>query len=271
MSCSDEQPVFATMGEVTAVTACSGNEGDIMSAPARRRRVIITSDSDDDHEAAPQQKLPPAQPAPSRPSTPDADVSSGNDSSDSQPTHPICKKARKMALRWKEIREEKEAQAALQLPFLFAAKHGYFPKKADIAPAPALLQPAQPPPEVPPPPPLPALFDDGYLWNARPPTSSQFLDNEASHGHSQSSGTTGSSDGSLDDPDFIDKDEVPDYNNEEQAMIKQLFPLTSRKFLKKAPIENPGPQSLPPRADAPSPPQVLIVDAPSPPQVQFVD
>lgn len=266
-----------------------------MSAPARRRRIIITSDSEDGHEAAPQQKLPPAQPAPSRPSTPDADVSSGNDSSDSQPDHPICKKAR----------EEKEAQAALQLPFLFAAKHGYFPKKTDIAPAPALpqpAQPAQPPPEVHPPPPLPAMFDDGYLWNARPPTSSQFLENEASHGHSQSSGTTGSSDGSLDDPDFIDKDEEPDYNHEEQAMMKQLFPLTYKSILKKAPIESPGPkslppradapqlfplisrkllkkaaidstgpESLPPRADAPSPPQVHIVDAPSPPQVQKVD
>ena len=204
--------------------------------------------------------MTPAQPAASRPSTPVDDVSSGNGSSDSNPTRPICRKARKMVLRWKEICEEKEAQAALQLPFLFAAKHGYFPKKTDIAPAPTLHQPPQPPPEVQPPPPLPALFDDGYLWNARPPTTSQFLDNEASHGQSQSSGTTGSSDGSLDDPDFIDKDEEPDYNSEEHAIMQQLFPLTSRKFLTKAPIERHGPLSPPPHADSPTPPQVQIVD-----------
>ena len=228
-----------------------------MPAPARRRRIIITSDSDEGHEAAPQQIPTPAQPAATRPSTPDDDVSSCSGSSDS---HPCSRKARKMALRWMEHRKEREAQAALQLPFLFAAKHGHFPKKTAIATAPTDPQPSQPPPEVQPPPPLPALFDDGYLWNARPPMSSQYLDNEAAHGKSSSSGTTGSSDGSLDDPDFIDKDDEPEFSAEEQAIMQQLFPLTSRKFLTKAPIERHGPLSPPPHADSPTPLEVHMLD-----------
>jgi hypothetical protein len=138
-------------------------------------------------------------------------VSSDSGSSDSD--DPISRKARKMALRMhlEKVRVHESSLA----PFLYAAKHGHFPKRTG---------PSQPRPHHP-------SQDDGNLWNARPPVSSQFLELEAAHGISQTSGSTGASDGSLSDSDFIDR-ASPIYTQEETAALQLHFPISSRRILK---------------------------------------
>lgn len=138
-------------------------------------------------------------------------VSSDSGSSDSD--DPVSRKARKLALRM-HLNKVKVHESSLA-PFLYAAKHGHFPKKT---------VPSQPRPQRP-------SLDDGNLWNARPPVSSQFLELEAAHGQSQSSGSTGTSDGSLSDSDFIDR-ASPSYTLEESATLQKHFPISSRRILK---------------------------------------
>ena len=72
------------------------------------------------------------------------------------------------------------------------------------------------------------LSDTGNLWNAVPRRTCQYLDLEAAHeGSDTSEGSTGSSEGSLDDEDFIDKDNPRDLHTaEELQFLQRLFPKT---------------------------------------------
>ena len=154
-----------------------------------------------------------------------ADVSSDGGSSDSQ--DPISRKARKWAIHQaNQRRAEQERQDLMMSPFLYAAKFGHFPAK----PATASDAPKPQPHIVP--------EDVGYLWNAQPPATSQYLNLEAAHGDSTSPGSTGSSEGSLSDSAFIDKGSA-DYTEEELVTLQQFFPVTSRRFLPKVQISPP--------------------------------
>jgi hypothetical protein len=99
-------------------------------------------------------------------------------------------------------------------PFAFAMKHGKFP---DAEPSP-LHQRSEPV----------ELTDSGNLWNAVPRRTCQYLDLEAAQVDSDTSeGSTGSSDGSLSDADFIDKDASRDsHTAEELQFLQRLFPKT---------------------------------------------
>jgi len=228
-----------------------------MQPPAlkRRRRIVISSDSEDggvqvafpplhslDDAQDPQSEAPHNDAAPEHSagigavphgtSAPDGPVDlfkkknvpkSDSESSDSD--DPVSRGARKLALanaiRLCDERAELDRQDRLMSPFLYAAKYGRFPVKGAI------------PSRTPPPQLLIQTQEDGYLWNALPPVTSQFLDNEAGHGGSTSSGSTGESDGSLSDG-FIDKEAVPDFSTDEQATLEKFFPLTAKKFITQA-------------------------------------
>lgn len=231
-----------------------------MQPPAlkRRRRIVISSDSEDggvqvafpplhslDDAQDPQSEAPHNDAAPehsagigavphgtSAPDGPETGKKSGSeifnvpsdsDCESSDSDDPVSRGARKLALanaiRLCDERAELDRQDRLMFPFLYAAKYGRFPVKgASRTPPPQLLIQTQ---------------EDGYLWNALPPVTSQFLDNEAAHGGSTSSGSTGESDGSLSDG-FIDKEAVPDFSTDEQATLEKFFPLTAKKFITQA-------------------------------------
>jgi hypothetical protein len=95
-------------------------------------------------------------------------------------------------------------------PLRFAGEHGVFP-----CPLPSPLQ-DRPEHEF--------LTDTGYLWNAVPPRSSKYMDLEAEHSGSTSSGSTGSSDGSLSD-DFVVKDS-PAVRKRHLPLLQKMFPKT---------------------------------------------
>lgn len=193
---------------------------------AKRRRIIIVDDSDSDEcgGPAPQAIMTPPDAAPAAAPAVDLDSdfasddlpdicsSSGSESND--PDDPISRKARKLALLSVAQRADGDgrAQAALMSPFLYAAQHGHFPPKS--------AGPSAPRPQHP-------TLDDGNLWNARPPATSQYLEMEAVHMGSTTSGSTGASDGSLSDPDFIDR-ATPNFSREDSATLQQLFPIASR-------------------------------------------
>ena len=201
------------------------------SAP-RRRRIIDDDDSDADERGGPVLHLQviPTPPDAAPAATPAVDiftVSSDSGSYDSD--DPISRKARKISCRMAAQRaaesnaeaaaaqREPEANAAALTPFQYAAKFGHFPK-CD----PAVPQPQQQPEEAP--------QNDGFLWNARPPARSQYLDEEAAHVGSSTSGTSGSSEGSLDDDDFIDKSTPNDFTAADVQQLQLLFPVTYKRF-----------------------------------------
>ena len=224
-----------------------------MQPPAlkRRRRIVISSDSEDggvqvafpplhslDDAQDPKAEAPHNDAAPEHSagigavlhgtSAPDSPVDLLNvpsDSGSSDSDDPVSRGARKLALanaiRLCDERAELDRQDRLMSPFLYAAKYGRFPDKGAI------------PSRTPPPQLQIQTQEDGYLWNALPPVTSQFLDNEAAHGGSTSSGSTGASDGSLSDG-FIDKEAVPDFSTDEQAVLEKFFPLTAKKFITQA-------------------------------------
>jgi hypothetical protein len=99
--------------------------------------------------------------------------------------------------------------------FAYAMQHGKFPTRLSQA----VRQQPTPEPAM--------LTDGGYLWNAVPRRTSKYLDNEAVHsGSSISSGTTGTSDGSLSD-DFVVTDEPQDKPTvEDLEMLTKIFPKT---------------------------------------------
>jgi hypothetical protein len=70
---------------------------------------------------------------------------------------------------------------------------------------------------------------DGYLWNAVPPSSSQYLDLEAVCVDDSSSGTSGDSEGEL-SPGFVDDDAAGDaaMSPADMELLKSHFPHTWR-------------------------------------------
>ena len=78
---------------------------------------------------------------------------------------------------------------------------------------------------------LPFLDDDLFLWNARPPATSQYLDLYAAHDGCFSSGSTGSSDGSL-SGDIVEREEPPAESDADLQTLIKLFPITFKKQLK---------------------------------------
>lgn len=78
---------------------------------------------------------------------------------------------------------------------------------------------------------VPFLDDDLFLWNARPPATSQYLDLYAAHDGCFSSGSTGSSDGSL-SGDFVEHEEPPAETDADLQILMKLFPITYKKQLK---------------------------------------
>jgi hypothetical protein len=102
-------------------------------------------------------------------------------------------------------------------PLQFAATHGHFPTADDVpmvgvtaASDAAVLD-----------------CDDGYLWNAVPPTVCQYLDLEAACVDDTSSGSSDGSDGEL-TPGFID-DIEPEKENiavEDVELLRRMFPKT---------------------------------------------
>ena len=161
------------------------------------------------------------------------EVSSDTGSSDS---NPVSRKARKYIMRRLQNAQSQNDTANIATtsaikkttdtvnPFTYAMQHGKFPRAV----------PGQHPHLEP-----PELVDTGYLWNAIPPKTSQFLELEAAHvGSETSEGSTGSSEGSLSDEDFIDKESPPDIHSaEELQLLQRLFPKTfSREnMLKRTP------------------------------------
>lgn len=144
------------------------------------------------------------------------EISSDTGSSDSD--EPVSRKARKLAMIMSQQQQHQPqvpTTAAAVNPFVYAMQHGKFPKTQ-----PTPMSPMQQRPEP------PMLTDPGYLWNAVPPKTSQYLDLEAAHAGSETSeGSTGSSDGSLSDPDFIDK-EQDSHTAEDRSLLEKLFPKT---------------------------------------------
>ena len=175
------------------------------------------------------------------------EVSSDSDSSDS--ADPVSRQARKILGRFAARRIPRspaahtQAQADANLPIprtiaaespatlnstplnplAYAARYGHFPLPLATTTQPPAIEPVRN-----------ILNDEGYLWNARPPAYSQYLDLEAKHGDTASSGVTGSSDGSLSDDEFIDRSEQNSYTMPEIDIMQKFFPLTSRRFLPKA-------------------------------------
>ena len=196
--------------------------------PLRRRRIIIDDDSDSDERGGPVTQAIPTPPDVAPAEAPAVDlltVSSDSGSSDS--ADPISRKARKISCRIAAQRASEanaaaqrasEANAAALFQFQYAAKHGHFPKNCPAVPRPPKQQPEE------------STQDDGFLWNARPPASSQYLQNEAAHGDSSTSGTSGSSEGSLDDDNFIDKDTSPTFSAADVNQLQLFFPVTSKRF-----------------------------------------
>ena len=165
-----------------------------MQAPTRRRRIIVASDSEEDH--APnlqQQELSNAHTAAAPANADDA--------------APLAVAA--------------AAQAAALAPFMYAAKYGHFPRER-----PAQLKFPELQPEG-------TQQEDGFLWNARPPFTSQYLATEAAYGDTSSSGSTGTSDGSLSD-DFVEKETSLRFTCEEAIELQRLFPVTAKRFIQQA-------------------------------------
>jgi len=132
-----------------------------------------------------------------------------SDSGSSLSDEPISRKARKLAV----LKALKHNHSQRCETFAYAMLHGKFPQ-----PGPA---PQQPPSEH------PMLTDPGYLWNAVPPRHCQYLDMEASHEGFGSPGSTGSSEGSLEDPDFIVKDLAHENHTEDELQVlRRMFPKT---------------------------------------------
>jgi hypothetical protein len=109
----------------------------------------------------------------------------------------------------------------------FAAKFGRFPTQAECAAALAvnadtpLVQHVDPVPEV----------DDGFLWNAVPAKTCQYLDLEAVCADETSSGSSacGDSEGEL-TPGFVDDLEAEKENlsTDDASLLQRFFPHTAK-------------------------------------------
>jgi hypothetical protein len=191
--------------------------------PPKRYRRIIISDTSDSDEKSTGQNLPQSNEEPNLSDAGNTEVSSDSGSSDSN--DPVSRKARKYIKRRQQDAQPQNNTASIattaaitsttdtENPFTYAMQHGKFPR-----PVPRQQQRLEPA----------FLSDPGYLWNAVPPRSSQYLDLEAEHVGSSSAGSTGSSEGSLQDPDFIIKEEET-LNEAELTELQRLFPKTFRR------------------------------------------
>jgi len=141
----------------------------------------------------------------------DSDDSVSSDEGSSDSADPVSRKARKLAVRQAQKHHQVPAPAN---PFTYAMQHGKFPKPEPVTPQ------QHPEPSM--------LTDPGYLWNAVPKRTSQYLDMEAVHAGSDiSEGSTGSSDGSLSDSSFIDKETPQDIETaEDRELLQRIFPKT---------------------------------------------
>lgn len=111
--------------------------------------------------------------------------------------------------------DRSSSPAVCDNPLLFAAKHGYFPHKQRSATE-GLHD-------------VPSRADrDVSFWNTVPPLTCQYLNMEANHGDTSSSGSSYASDGSLTDG-FIDKDEVS-FQPQELKLIKRFLPVTAQRI-----------------------------------------
>ncbi len=209
------------MAELEASAVDSDSTRDTL--PPKRFRRIIISDTSDSDEMASGQNLPKDNQDPSQSIAGITEVSSDSECSDSN--DPVSRKARKYVKRRKQDAQTlnntaniptttaSTPTAATVNPFTYAMQHGKFPRP-DPCQQPR-LDPA-------------LLTDPGYLWNAVPPRSCQYLDLEAEHDGSTSAGSTGSSEGSLQDPDFIIHEEE-NHDEEELKELQRLFPKTFRR------------------------------------------
>ena len=155
----------------------------------------------------------------------DGEIEVSSDSGSSDSNDPVSRKARKLIMRRRLNTQPQNVTVNIATtaaitsttdpvnPFTYAMQYGKFPRPVPCQ------QPRKQPPE---------LADTGYLWNAVPPRTCQYLDLEAAHvGSDISEGSTGSSEGSLDDAEFIDKETPPDIQTaEELQMLQRLFPKT---------------------------------------------
>jgi len=233
------------MAEPEALVGDSESSRDTLPPKRLRRSIAPTPESDDEDTGLNMPHHEDGEMKVSRDSGSSAEVSSDSGSSDSN--DPVSRKARKWLMRRRQYTQPQNVSANIATtaaitsttdtvnPFAYAMQFGKFPR-----PVPR-QQPHQQPPE---------LADTGYLWNAVPPKTSQFLDLEAAHvGSDISEGSTGSSEGSLDDEDFIDKKSPPlIHTAEELQMLQKLFPKTfsDKKMLKHSPPSR-YPNPLPPR------------------------
>jgi hypothetical protein len=177
-----------------------------MSSTKRgNRRIVISSDSDDSATDLVNRRQPEEHQNPQEQS----ELSSDDGSSDS--ADPVSRKARKLAVRQAHKHHQVPAPAN---PFTYAMQHGKF-----LKPEPGTLQ-QHPAPSM--------LTDPGYLWNAVPKRTCQYLDMEAAHAGSDiSEGSTGTSDGSLSDSSFIDKETPQDSETaENRELLQRMFPKT---------------------------------------------
>ena len=175
------------------------------STKHRHRRIVVSSDSDESATDL----VNPKQPSELQNPQELPEASSDEGSSDSE--DPVSRKARKLAVR--QAQKQTQVPAPVN-PFTYAMQHGKFPK-----PEPRSLHQHTEDP---------FLTDPCNLWNAVPPKTCQYLEMEALHeGSDISEGSTGTSDGSLSDPSFIDKETPQDTETAENLhMLQSFFPKT---------------------------------------------
>ena len=212
------------MAELEALVGDSESSRDTLPPKRLRRSIAHTPESSDQETGL------------NMPHHEDGEIEVSSDTGSSDSNDPVSRKARKWIMKRRQNTQPQNVTANIATtaaitsttvtvnPFAYAMKFGKFPRPVPCQ------QPHQQPPE---------LADTGYLWNAVPPKTSQYLDLEAAHvGSDISEGSTGSSEGSLDDEDFIDKESPPDIHTaEELQMLQKLFPKTfcREKMLKHSP------------------------------------
>ena len=178
------------------------------AAAVRRRRVMFTSDSDSD-------KNPRQEPKEGATAVVII-ISSDSESSDRSGSCESDSLASAQAEVQAAPHDDEQPNSDPQPVdlFTYAMQHGKFPNKSSHG-ARKQLKPEPP-----------LLTEEGYLWNAVPRRTSKYLDNEAVHSGSTSSGTTGTSDGFLSD-DFVVNDDPQDKPaTEDLEMLAKFFPKT---------------------------------------------
>jgi hypothetical protein len=211
------------MAELEALVGDSESSRDTLPPKRLRRSMAHRLESSDEDTG---QNMPHHE---------DGEIKVSSDTGSSDSNDPVSRKARKWIMKRRQNTQPQNVTANIATtaaitsttdavnPFAYAMRFGKFPR-------PVPCQHHQQPPE---------LADTGNLWNAVPPKTSQYLDLEAAHvGSDISEGSTGSSEGSLDDEDFIDKESSLDIHTaEELQMLQMLFPKTfsQEKMLKHSP------------------------------------